>query len=105
MNYFWPPVIKAEDSPVRHSMVRLIRLSPCAVMKLLHMAVHDCLLTRLGYRQVLKKKVIIIFKFLKANVYMLKFQTSAIVNISLVQKNLVLHSTGDIDHAIGNPQV
>lgn len=56
MNYFWPPVIKAEISPVRHSMVKLIRTSPCAVMKLLHMAVHDCLFTRFKYRQVSEKK-------------------------------------------------
>lgn len=52
MNYFWPPVIKAENSPVRHSMVKLISTSPCAVMKLLHMAVHDCLFTGFKYRQV-----------------------------------------------------
>jgi len=59
-------------------MVKLIRTSPCAVMKLLHMAVHDCLLTRFKYRLVseIYKKILFSNSF-KARMCMLKLHTSA----------------------------
>lgn len=90
MNYFWPPVIKAEISPVRHSMVKLIRTSPCAVMKLLHMAVHDCLFTRFKYRQVSEKKKskTLFSNSFKAKMYMVKLTPFCNHNISFVQRIL-----------------
>lgn len=68
---FSRPVIKADGSPVAPNTERLIRTVPCAVMKLLHMAVNECLLTTFDYKQVSHSlsptKVAIIFGVLKAN--------------------------------------